>query len=214
MSAVDAVSASRYLSFEGANAGQQTAIRVTFSDLPPPHDILNGTSMWVGQPEETSEHGGSIEPTSWFSNFYASTLQCYPYYTDWNAMGTVYVYHEGIVPKGLYELQAVSQECSTGYESSYSTPLQLSTERWCDVSGPFDSESGSWTAPDGQVSFPFDILAILDKFVSRPIAPEKVRADLDPATPNRIIDALDLARALDAFRGFPYPYDPDPDPCP
>ena len=40
------------------------------------------------------------------------------------------------------------------------------------------------------------------------MAPAKVRVDLDPETPDFLINFTDIVRILDAFRGLPYPFTP------
>lgn len=58
-----------------------------------------------------------------------------------------------------------------------------------------------------------DIVAIVDRFSGRAGAPIKPRADVAPATPDRVARIFDAAFALSAFRGFPYPFPPGPAPC-
>ena len=80
--------------------------------------------------------------------------------------------------------------------------------------GPFDAGAGRYSAPDGSVSIPFDVVAILDKFQNKPGAPLKSRADLAPKVPNRVINVLDTTSAIDAFGGALYPFSPTtPAPC-
>ncbi|MFQ5494509.1 MAG: galactose oxidase-like domain-containing protein, partial [Phycisphaerae bacterium] len=214
-----AVPATRYLSFEGANAGQQTAVRVTLGALPAPYDAFSGRTMWVGQPQPFCENGGINAPPvggcgPGQSPSWGSTLQCTPFFTDWSTFGTVYVFHANLVPNGRYELQAVNELCGTGDESLFSRPLGLINSRWGDLVGAFDSASNSWTAPDGLVEVVSDVIAIIDKFAGRATAPIKARTDLEPATPDRLINISDATVALDAFRGRPYPFAPGPLPCP
>ncbi|MFQ5494517.1 MAG: hypothetical protein ACE5EX_03970, partial [Phycisphaerae bacterium] len=78
----------------------------------------------------------------------------------------------------------------------------------------FDSGSNTWSAPDGIVGVTSDVIAVVDKFAGRTTAPIKARADIEPATPDQLINISDATRALDAFRGRSYPFDPGPPPCP
>ena len=201
----------RYLALADANAGQSVALRVTFVDLPPPHDVLNGTSMWVGASRQVSELGGLSDATP--PTFTTASLQCDPVYDDWGAIGTVHVYHQAIVPGGVYEIQAIPSTCEATNEANYSPALALGSGRWGDVVGPFDTGLGTWTDADGSVDVATDVVAVLDKFGSLPGSPTKARADLEPATPDQKINITDVTVILDAFGGAGYPFAP-PAPCP
>ncbi len=196
----------RFISFNDGNAGLQTAIRVQMTNLPAPFHTWNGTTTWVQKPEGVSELGGVTDSTP--PTFNAATLGCTPYYTNWNDLGTVHVYHEGIVPDGVYTLQAIESTCNMTFEPSFSLPLILSNARWGDVAGPFDPQAGAYSPADGVVSVPVDTVALVDKFRSLPGAPIKARADIDPAVPNMVINITDITRSIDAFRGAAYPFSP------
>ena len=56
--------------------------------------------------------------------------------------------------------------------------------------------------------------ACVDKFVNYPGAPQKSRADVDPAVPDFKVDFGDIPAVVDGFRLLPYPYRPPADPCP
>jgi hypothetical protein len=56
-------------------------------------------------------------------------------------------------------------------------------------------------------------VAVLDKFGNRPGAPQKIRADVEPATIDFKINITDVSRVLDAFRGLAYPFPPPSWPC-
>ncbi len=207
------VATNRYLSFTEGAFGTSQAVRVTFASLPPPFDLLNGTSLWVGDPRDVSENGGAVDPIVGFPNFKAATLQCQPFFTDWSALGTVHVFHEGIVPGGIYNLQAVDASCPLEIDAAFSPPLMITTAEWGDVAGEFDQAAGAWTAPNGVVAVIADVVAILDKFASRVGAPSKARADLEPALPDQTINITDVVSALNAFGGLPFPFTPNLTPC-
>ena len=208
-----AVVTNRYLSFTEGAFGTSQAVRVTFTSLPPPFDLLNGTSLWVGEPRDVSENGGAVDPIAGFPNFKAATLQCQPFFTDWSTLGTVHVFHEGIVPGGVYSLQAVDAGCPLGFDGAFSAPLMITTARWGDVAGEFDQEAGAWTAPNGVVDVTADVIAIINRFISAVGAPIKARADLEPALPDQTINISDVLSAVSAFAGLPYPFTPGPPPC-
>ena len=201
----------RFLAFEDGNAGARTAVRVTFDALPPPYDLWNGVTMWVGTPTSVSELGCCDDLTP--PTFVVAALQCDPYFAAWDEFGTVHVYHEGIVPGGQYLMQAVSNSCNTADPASFSTELVAVTSDWADVVGAFDVGSGTWSAPNGSVDVAADVVAILNKFSSLPGSPEKVRVDIEPATPDLVINITDVTVALDAFAGGTYPFSVSAPPC-
>jgi hypothetical protein len=127
-------------------------------------------------------------------------------------MGMLHVYHEGIVPRGVYRIEVVDCGCDLGDPASYSPPLDLTETRWGDLCGPF--VAGMYPAPDGRVDITVDVTADLNKFGNRPGSPIKARADVEPACLDWKINITDVSRVLDAFRGLAYPFGPlNPDPC-
>ncbi|MFQ5495633.1 MAG: FG-GAP repeat protein, partial [Phycisphaerae bacterium] len=212
----DAIEAKvRYLSFAAGDPGHTQAVRITAVDIPPPHSSLNGTAAWVSAPRLVSENPGSVGPLPGFPNFNAATLTCAPVFSDWSAAGTVHVWARLVVPGGLYAVQVINSDvvCDTSNEASFSPALNLTQSVWGDLVGAFDSAGGTWRAPDGVVAVISDVIAIIDKFAGRATAPIKARVDIEPATPDRLINISDATRALDAFRGKSYPFSPGP-PCP
>ena len=147
--------------------------------------------------------------------FWAATLQCEPFYTDWSALGTVHIYHETIIPGGVYDLQAIKESCGIASEVNFSAPLTIGTSQYGNISGPFDEVRNVWTEPepDGAVDIVTDVLAGIAKFANRPGAPIKTRVDLEPATIDFKINITDITQALTAFRGLPYPFTPTTTPC-
>ncbi len=206
----------RFLSFVPRDLGEPTALRVTLVDLPAPHDVANGQAVWVGEPQELCENAGQTSPPPegcgdapgmGSLTFTTATLQCEPYYADWGTYGTVHVYHEYVVPEGSYEVQTVVQ----GDGGIYSSPLSLTTSRWGDLVK--DCATTPCGAPDGQVDVSTDVTAVLDKFKNLDGAPGKARADVEPGTPDGLVNISDVTFVLDAFRGFDYPFVPGPPPC-
>ncbi len=197
----------RFLSFVPGSAGRDTALRVTFTDLPSPFELLEGQSMWVGQPREVTENSGNVDPAAvpGWPTFTAATLQCKPYVTDWSTFGTVYVCHEGIVPGAVYEIQAVDVSCNPAAESSYTPPLGLTTSLWGDVVE--DCATVPCGPPDGIVYVTTDVTAVLNKFKNADGAPIKTRCDLYPALPDFKIGIVDVTLCLDAFRGLDPPFE-------
>jgi len=198
----------RYLSVTPDNPGVQTALRVTFSDLPAPFGGFSGTQMWVGSPFPVSESPGVAGPTP--PTFVAARLSCEAFFTDWGSVDTVQVFGEGIVPGGTYDVQAIGKSCYDVGVPRYSTARTVRTSRWGDLVG--NCTVVPCTPPDGVVNVTTDIVGMLDKFGGRAGAPVKARADLEPSLPDFIISIADVVQGLDAFRGEPYPF-AGPSPC-
>ncbi|UCC30163.1 MAG: right-handed parallel beta-helix repeat-containing protein [Phycisphaerales bacterium] len=216
------VNKNRYLSFSPTNAGRATAIRVTLVNLPVPFHVFNGQTMWVGPPQEICENAGQgsgvlpedcgIAPGLESATFMTATLQHEPYYTYWGTFGTIHVYHELLVPDGNYVVQAIDEACNVGIEGVYSLTLEVDTSIWGDLVR--NCTTTPCGPPDGVVGIATDVTAVLDKFKNLPGAPSKARCDLEPSSPDLLINITDVSRALDAFRGFGYPFEPDPAPPP
>ncbi|MFQ5493862.1 MAG: hypothetical protein ACE5EX_00615, partial [Phycisphaerae bacterium] len=205
-----AIAKVRYLTIVPGNRGQQTAVRVTFAALPDQFASLDGQSMWVGPPVQVSGLGGSRDATP--PTLTMARLQCHPFFTDWDAAGTIHVFHQNLIPSATYSVQAIDIGCDPADESGFSAPLVLFTSGWADLVGSFTG--GSWNGPDGLVGIPSDAIAVLDAFVNRGTAPLKPRADLEPATPDQLINISDVTKVLFSFSGRPYPFPPDSNPCP
>jgi C1A family cysteine protease len=204
----DAELTNRYLSFIPSYPGEQTAIRVTFSQLPDPLSDHVGTTLWVGPPQQVSENAGYVSPEDppQFPTFLAATLQAEPYYTDFGSLGSIRVYHAGIVPLGAYELRTVSQDARGVQKDRPASALYAATSPvWGDVCGRF--ENGAWLPPDGSVDVTFDVTGAVDKFKNLPGAPSKLQADIEPNMPDRLVNITDVTYVVDAFRGLPYPFE-------
>lgn len=216
----------RYLSFVPPTPcdalSPSMAFRVTFLDLPRPHDVNNGTVMWVGAPQVYCENSGQVAPPCGPApgvdpTFGGATLQCTPHYTDWTSLGTIHVFHEEIVPDAMYEITAIAQGCDGDDENSYSAPLTLVTGKWGDVVR--DCTTCPCTAPQGVANIT-DVSALVDKFQNLNCAPIKARCDLVGIPPtdaevDQIVSILDVTACLQGFQGLPYPFAPAPDPpCP
>ncbi len=208
----------RYLSFVGRNTGKQTALRVKFVLLPPPYDALNGTTMWVGEPREISENSGEIdqEAAPGYPTFWVAGLVCQAdaHEMDWSTLDTLYVYSQGIVPGATYVVEEIEEGCDLAHESNYSFPLQVVTSPWGDVCGP--SQTGACAArADGVVDVQNDVLGVLTKFGNGAGAIPKASTDLEPATPDWLVNVTnDLVYCLEAFQGGSYPFNNVPGGCP
>jgi hypothetical protein len=203
----------RYLSIRipDANFERVQAIRVTFADMPTEYQSWEGLQMWVGEPKVYCENAGHADPPGGGCGpapgldreFLAATLQCSPLYRDWNADGVMHVFHEGLIPGGIYDVQTIEEGCSTTAESSYSPALELRMSGWGDVVS--DCTTTPCGPPNGRVDVTTDVTAVLDKFKNSLNALVTARADIEPQVPDQKINISDVTFALDAFRGRSYP---------
>ena len=83
---------------------------------------------------------------------------------------------------------------------------------WGDVSAVLPADCPR-TPPDNSVDLVLDVIAVLAKFSNNFCAVLKSRADLEPHSPDQLINISDVLQALNAFSGLPYP-DPAPFGCP
>ena len=130
----------------------------------------------------------------------------------------VHIYHEGIVPDGVYEVQVVdSAGCDLNSDFSYSTPLTMTQNHWGDVCGAGPGGACTGVA-DGVADFAQDVMGLIDKF-QNVNALQKSRSDLVPGDNGinngpdfNVTIAGDTLFGADGFMGFPYPFTPG-DPC-
>ena len=180
--------------------------------------------MWVGPPTEYCENSGQSTPPpegcgpspGLALTFLASTLQCEPYFADWDTVRALHLYHEGIVPSAAYEIQAIEIGLDILVEDNYTDPLELTTSKWGDVVK--DCMQRPCGPPDGVVNMTTDVTAFVNKFKNLPVAVIQARVDSVSATGGAVPDCrttiLDMVYALEAFRGYAYPFSPGPPPCP
>ncbi|MCH7872694.1 MAG: hypothetical protein IID33_13440 [Planctomycetes bacterium] len=191
--------------------GRTQAVRVTLDSLPPPFDLWNGAELWVGPTSQVSEAGANVPPTPGFPNFNAARLQCTPFYTDWSLLSTIHVFHEGIVPGGAYQIQAIDDVCDLGVEAGVSDPLSMTTAIWGDTVRDLSVDPPP--PPEGAINID-DALAVLGRFSSVPGSIIKARADLEPACLDLKINVTDVLASLAGFVGLNYPFTPTAaDPC-
>jgi hypothetical protein len=185
------------------------AIRVTFVSLPGSFNRWDGLRLWAAEPELVSEAAAvaslSDAPTS--PALAVARLGCTPYCrSDWHTFGTLHLLHEGIVPQGLYRIQAVHCHHDLGQEPAYSAGLELTMPAGGDCCGP--PAGKEWPGPDGRVDLGVDVAAVLAKFANQPGSPSKARVDIAPVTPDYRVDVVDVTWFIDAFRGLVGPEAP------
>jgi len=196
------ISKNRYLSFVPGSPEEQTAIRVTLSDLSG-FPAFSGQTRWVGPPDVYTDEGKG--------DFVAAALQCDPHFRDWGDIAELHVYGAEIVPQSAYAIHMTHEACSGSFDDAarYSGELAIATGHWGDVVAPFAGAGGAAQPDFG------DIAALVDKFTANPSAPIKAVAQLQPnaADPSQAISFTDISNAVDAFTGGAYPY-PGPADCP
>ena len=203
-----AVTKNRFITFESGNPGLPTSVRVTAISLPPPHDVLNGQSLWVGTPQEVTENSGSLEPSDFpdTPTFFAAGLGCDPVVADWNLQGVIEVFHEMIVPEGTYLIEEIAGTCEPTDQTSFSEPIQVATSIWGDIVK--DCTTTPCGPPDGGVDIVTDVTSVLDKFKNLANAPAKTRADVEPSLADLLINISDVTFVLNAFGGSAFPFAP------
>ena len=92
--------------------------------------------------------------------------------------------------------------------------MVVRTSIFGDVTGLFDPDTSTWVAPNGTADIFPDILGLIGAFGNQPGNMTKIRADIEPCTPDSKINISDITFAIDAFRGQPYPFGPGVLVCP
>jgi hypothetical protein len=178
--------------------------------------------MWVGVPTRVCENAGqNLIPTGGcgaapglpeLTSVFAP-LTCEPHYTDWSVEGTVHLHAPWIIPGGTYYLHAIQEGTDPSLEENYSMPLVTRTGVWGDLVS--DCSIDPCGPPNGTVDVTTDVTSVLDKFKNLPGAPIKARCDLEPETPDHLVNITDVTCCLGAFlggmyppEGFPVPSDP------
>jgi hypothetical protein len=225
----DAYDKNRMISIVPRNAGVPTALRVTLVSLPSPHDHLNGTVLWVGEPQLVCENAGQgpdqpiadCGPAPGYPSltFLTATLGCDPVFHDFGAEGLLHVYDETIIPRGVYRVQAITEAAYNTGVPAYSDPLDAYTVcLWGDTCLNCQVADEHCAPPNGTVDIVFDVAAMVDKFANKGpgagipnLALISARADFEPAVLDHKINVTDITLGVDAFGGDPYPLAvPDP----
>jgi hypothetical protein len=201
------------------------ALRVTLNTLPAGFDAYEGTTLWATAPFEICENSGqglatppdqcSVAPGPQGKKFWAARLVCDPalaHYTDWSAVGTVHLFHETIVPGGMYSVQSILDGCGIDFAGNYSAANSLPTSTWGDV--VMDVTQCPPAAGNGDVDIVGDVVSVIRKFANAECAVSKSRADLEPGHLDFRVNITDALRALRAFTGISYPFTPTDPPCP
>ncbi len=219
----------RYLGIKPPNDNHQLAISVLFKTLPAPFNIWNNRQLWVQNPVQRCETGGSDSTTTCAHPFFQqATLGCAPFFRDWTTLpgGVVYVTHPGLVPSRYngavlaeaaeYEIRMFDEGCTIpAYPDEYSDAATVVQTKYGDMAGPYDPSGPYYTTAEGaNVGVGTDVTAILNKFGNRPGAPNKARADMEPCKLDHKINIGDVNEALNGFRNLAYRFAPGTGSCP
>jgi len=174
--------------------GDAVAIRIMPVTLPD-FEQFEGLPLWVGPPGEYPDENSATPGLT----FTAAPLQCTPYYRDWSDIDVLQVFGAEIIPLATYDVQVVEQRCGAANENNFSAPLVATTGKYGDCAEPF--------YPAGAAEPDFtDISTTVDKFLADPIAPSKVKVQMQPNRifPERPVDFNTISHTVDAFLGMPY----------
>lgn len=187
---------SRYISIVPGNAGVETALRITLTQLSD-FDSFVDEYRWVGPPGKCPEENQSDPGVT----LVASNLQCQPYFHDWSTVDVLHVYGAEVLPDSAYALSAVAFCADSSDAESYTDPLVVVTAKWGDVVLPYADDDNGTIQPDFG-----DVAGVVSKFLAEPTAPTKPHAQLQPnyVLPDRPIDFKDITAAVDAFLGVSY----------
>ena len=184
----------RYLSFSPTNPDLSVAYRVDLTESNQFPDAL-GTLGWVGEPD-----ADDLAP-----------VVADPFFSDvWPAV--VHINGCEIVPVSTYELRAVTDTGDVTSPLVVRTMFEPLTKKWADCVGSFDGME--WSPPQGILNFE-DVTAAIKTFIDSQAfnATHVSITDVQPQTPNHVVNFNDVFTIVLAFQGAPYPFGCPDDPC-
>ncbi len=180
--------------------------------LPPRAEGQSGRALAVtppqhGNPMALLVTGTPDDPAVSCMSLYVQPdgqLATTPVFQTYDTWQTVIVSGEEIVPGTSYRVW-----CDYGDQGGAALSpigMEASTVMWGDVVGAF--YNGRWTPVNGTVDFN-DILAIVEAFRHLPTSPPLSTVDLvgssgSACAPDEVVDFLDIAADVEAFKGFSY----------
>ena len=182
----------RYISFYPAPSGILVSFHVTIADC----GLFTGSTGpvgWVGAPD--GDGIARIVDTARFSN-------------SWPEV--VHVGDCAILPDTVYEIRASLDGIGFSDPVLVETAAQPDPKFWADVVGPV--MDNTWTEPNGIVNMD-DIFAAIQRFNGGAIAPPLIWVDVDPETPNIVVNMTDVQQIVGGFKGNAYPFSAPVD-CP
>lgn len=195
------VAKNRYLSFIPDPSNLYSAVKIILTDAPEGMEDRIGQFEWVNY---------SVENQSEFQKGFEgilTSLSCKPILIHSRKLDMTHVFSEFIIPGATYTLETVPMRCLPSITASIVNPyITINTARWGDVVGATLDDP-----PDGIVD-QLDIMAVVNFFEGHVDAATITRADLHPATPDQVIDIVDILQVVDAYLGLDYPF-AIPSPC-
>ena len=181
------------------------AIQVEFVSLPAPYDLWNGTKMFARAPRPVCETGSFPAGPCPIDTYNSSRLGCTeePFTTNWNALGVVNLWHEGIVPGGIYNVRVLDAICRVDDPNFYSEPTVFNTAIYGDTVGV-----GGFHIPVDYYVGISDALAGIATFTTAPGKPSKSRTELARRCISHTANIDDVLASLAGFAGLPYPETP------
>lgn len=180
------------------DVGRESAIQVEFVELPRPYDVWNGAKLFARAPIDVCEtatiHAGACP----VETYVTAKLECTdaPFTADWNELGVVNVWHEGIVSGGTYNVRVIDATCIPSYPASFSAPTQMLTAIFGDTVG-----SAGYVFPVDNAVDIIDALAGLAAFGNALGKPSKSRTDIEMRCIDFYAGIEDVLTSLRAFVG-------------
>ena len=206
------INKNRFISFIPVNYSCNTAIRITLSSLhhpDPPMPDSPDFSEFEGQVRWASPPNSYIEDGAGQFMFWASSLQCEPYFTDWSSVSLLHLFGAAIVPSSAYLIEVVGDDCiDLNDPNCYSDILEVRTGRWGDIVSPIQNVDGSHQPTID------DVLAAIGKWLGnlKPIIAQTLLQNNVP-DPSQGVSIDDVIMAVNAWLSAPYPYT-GPESCP
>ena len=193
------------------DVGRVSAIQVEFVDLPAPYDVWNGAKLFARAPIDACETSSIPTGPCAIETYVTAMLECTdtPFFADWNALGVVNVWHEGVIPGATYNVRVIDETCGLSLTTNFSEPMEMKTARFGDTV----SYAGFSYPVDDAVGI-IDALAGVAVFQTAPGKPSKSRTELSKTCIDFYSGIEDILYSLHAFTGGWYLYSPNSaDPC-
>lgn len=175
----------RYVSFAPANPDDAVAIQI---------ELLTGLGTpgilgWVDAPNASG----------------VSRVVDAPVIRNWTET-VVHISDCEIVPAATYALRSTPDQLLFSADLNVQTIFLPTDGRlWGDVVGPFDGIAQEWSGPDQSVGGT-DIVAVLQRFQTKPTAPPLHWVDLNPQVSDGVVNGSDVLQVVNAFALKPYPF--------
>jgi Metallo-peptidase family M12 len=206
----------RYISLVLPPVAGATALKVTFVTLQrpvppnlgmfPPFNFAGaeGRSLWVGPPRVCADIASPNR------DYMCAQLSCEPHYLDDWGDEVIHVAGAEIMPSSEYDVRVIPATCAGAEDACVfaSPPLRIATQRWGDVTPPFQDRSPGVTSASEPTIL--DVTVVIDRVKQLPTSALKpivqlwsmgngVDLDLD-------VSVLDITLAIDTVKRRSYPF--------